>query len=116
MPERSVTYKRRSIPSLSFPRVAALSRQGKRNVASMRANLIGLDCITRPHKRSLGNAGPPRTESRGRAERKVQSEIASCSVKAAVETSFLDELGQDVRRIATRLWDVARQTGHHRRP
>ena len=33
-----------------------------------------------------------------------------------VETNLLDEFSPDVRRIATRLWDVARRTGHHRRP
>ena len=32
-----------------------------------------------------------------------------------VETNLLDEFSPDVRRIATRLWDVARRTGHHRR-
>jgi hypothetical protein len=33
-----------------------------------------------------------------------------------VETNLLDEFSPDVRRIATRLWDVARRTGHDRRP
>jgi hypothetical protein len=33
-----------------------------------------------------------------------------------VETNLMDEFSPDIRRIATRLWDVARRTGHQRRP